>query len=509
MKNLIWLAVAAALVSVTGAVFTCVNGRFVSDLPSQSQPLGGSGGATTGPIFPPAWKTSVWYVDPGNSSGSASDDNNCTTSATPCLTWHEIHDHRWGCTSNQGEGCPRLQQNTTIHWLSNQVGNDNDPIYFSPMIENGAQVILQGDGNGTLIATGTLSSVTSKSRTGATGLNANITNTDGGAVTGCLGEYILNTTHSSKAWLQGTVYGSCGTGPWLISQPCQLLTVPLNPANTHPLEVDTWANSDAVSLYAPITVKIGRLHPFVEKYAGADAAAPFAPLTIYNLFNGGLEDFNVTAIATEIGGDMNIVESSSVRFINYQSIGGNLSVTGLFNSVTDNFYGGKMVDFNNGVLTPINDLRVYAGGMGPAVVVGGPSTILDGDFIFNGSGSAILFEAVIGEVFVPGNVTINADADITLNSIDYANHLYGPNTAIFNMRGQHRLKYSGSAVTAFQGGIVLELNGQTTACNGDNANLSTTCAIAITNTNLGTAQPTGFGGNASFPGGSAISNIGP
>src|SRR5579862_8508213 len=61
----------------------------------------------------------VWFVDPANSTGLASDNNSGLTATTPLLTWSQIV-QRWGSIT------PLLPQTTVIKFLSSQpVGVDN------------------------------------------------------------------------------------------------------------------------------------------------------------------------------------------------------------------------------------------------------------------------------------------------------------------------------------------------------------------------------------------------
>ena len=68
----------------------------------------GASGGTASPIIPASWTVPCVVYRSGNSSGTASDSNNCTTSATACLTWHQINDARWGCQGSPSV-CPRTE----------------------------------------------------------------------------------------------------------------------------------------------------------------------------------------------------------------------------------------------------------------------------------------------------------------------------------------------------------------------------------------------------------------
>src|ERR1700734_4146156 len=56
-------------------------------------------------VIPTSWTVQSWFIDPANSTETASDNNDCVTASTPCLTWAEIYYNRMGCAGQNN--CPR------------------------------------------------------------------------------------------------------------------------------------------------------------------------------------------------------------------------------------------------------------------------------------------------------------------------------------------------------------------------------------------------------------------
>lgn len=228
-------------------------------------PAVGGGGARP-PIIPQSWTIAAWNVDPANSTTCANDFNNCTQSTCgaagafqgPCVTFAEIA-ARWGTYS------PRIRQNTTITFQSSQSGN-SDPVYLTPFLENGAQMIVQGTlGAGQQIASGTLGVVTSKNR--ATNQNLVAASMPAGSVEGAL---VVNSTHPSRAWI--FVPGPADAGVWQFTQPLVALTLPVLLPVT---EVDTWATGDSVTVFQPVAVDIVYVAPVVSDNNGTFTNALF------------------------------------------------------------------------------------------------------------------------------------------------------------------------------------------------------------------------------------------
>src|SRR5271166_2401505 len=115
---------------------------------------------------PAALLQPIWFVDPSDVTGNASDNNTGTTALAPLLTFAEIV-KRWGTNE------PTLNQATTIIFLSDQP-DFSDPVDIAPISNQYNLTII---GTPTVLATGTIGVYNSRLTTGgyATGTLDNFT----------------------------------------------------------------------------------------------------------------------------------------------------------------------------------------------------------------------------------------------------------------------------------------------------------------------------------------------
>src|SRR5579883_2268722 len=267
------------------------------------------------PVIPSTWTVPAWFVDPANSSGTASDANSCTSSGAPCLTWHQINDIRWECQGNP-VACPRLRQNTTITWLSSQSGNA-DPVYIRWAIENGA--VTQITGTPTTVGTGTLANNTAKNKATPQLLQQSVA-----TVTLAAHEFIVNSTHASSAWTYKNVAGAV----WSLSQP---LTTPAVPMTLFPTENNSWANSDNVTVETFPTVDLVDVEPILADFNGSfNNVLTVSHVTVLDP-NGTASDgmhvgahvqFQESSIQREILGNGGILQDLQRGFVNCDMPGG-------------------------------------------------------------------------------------------------------------------------------------------------------------------------------------------
>ena len=208
-----------------------------------------SGGGSA-PLTPPSngsWAVTNWYIDPL----SGNDANDGLTSGTPFQTYAKLA-ATWGTVS------PILAQNTTIHFLSSQTSN-TDPVVFRPIIR-GALVTLKGE-NPFLIVGGSLNSVVSKNT--SAGANAQLTVQITGITLGLTGAIIENTTvgKTSRAWVQAS-----NSGVYTITQPVPLSTLGTPGSG----EVNTWANTDTVSVFNLVNVDLLDIRPTIDLNNGGN-----------------------------------------------------------------------------------------------------------------------------------------------------------------------------------------------------------------------------------------------
>jgi hypothetical protein len=465
------------------------------------------------PIIPSSWTVAAWDIDPANASTCASDTNNCTQSSCgsagahqgPCATFAEIA-ARWGTYS------PRLQQATTITYLSSQTAA-GDPVYLRPIIESGGSFTLQGTSAApALITTGTLGTTVAKVRTTSTQLNTTLN------ASSAANQLIVNSTHPSSAWAQA----STGSNTFAMTQPL-LLTTPASPT-----EVDTWASTDAFSALAPVAVDLVEVLPIVEQ----PVLPP--PVTITNITVTDFGSITNSADAVTINGAVTV---SSVGFTKRVLAGTGTAQQGVTFS---------NCDFRSGGAT-------YITGPGPQYQGTGntPSPVGTGGSISTSNQVASVF----GGVFQAGNnpgYTLNnvwMDFDVVLaaattsTGIDFYGCVegltgirwsgasaymlpttlgacstnaiaWGPTGFGISANGTTRWSYSGATATnTFVGGPpTLRTSTSTTACCSTNANPDVVvCGIVINVTNLDAAgcaaASNNFAGTAFFPGGSSFVSV--
>jgi hypothetical protein len=429
--------------------------------------------------LPLSWTVSTWFVDPANSTGAANDGNPCVASTAPCQTYQGIA-AKWGTYS------PRLRQDTTITFLSSH-SDDADPVYFSPLIEHGATVSIQGVlGPAQQVAAGTLSNVVPKNRAAGQLLAATL---PAGAAAGQL---VVNTTHAGRAW----VYQSAGGTNWLLSQPQAPVTVP---GTRNLVEVDSWANGDSIALYHLVAVNIAAAAPTL-----ADTTGLFNNLTFYQLA--------VLAPPNDVFAPLTISTSVNVFFFEtsiQRVLQMNPADTDLVPEIGN-------ADLANNVLAGLTEPAaqlLIAGGQirSPALFANLRGANLTGDAIL---GVPCNVEAgAYGSVFLGAGATLS----VTEATMFPANSVGQGTTAIWgtgalNVMGNARLEYFAGANQAqaiFLNTGGLQINGNSTACSVDTSSAGNwRCGIPITAGNLdGPVSAGGFGGNAVNPGGAAISNV--
>ncbi len=477
-------------ICITGAVLACACGA-------------GSGGGTAEqsssevtPPLPVSWTEGTWFVDPANVSRQASDGNACTTAALPCLTYA-------GVTKLWGTSSPRLRQNTTITFLSSQ-WNNGDPVSFTPYIENGATVTLQGAlGPAQQVAAGTLSVVAAKNRPAAQLLEVTL---PAGAQPGQL---VVDSTRGSRAW----VYKYASGNSWLLSQP--LVAADLK--TPFPPEDDGWQTGDSFALYQPVTVNLDEVAPVV---ADAATAAGSANLNVYQLTlldptvgNSYQDQYGQTLT---IGANTYFAETSLRKVVSTLAGSGAIS-TGFVNVDIDQILLGE---------TPGPAFTLWAGQdrYGFTDVNGG---LVDADFVMGPSlpnnGSACgLFGATIGTAFVDTYTLFIVYQNSQVGRAGENGVVWGGGSILIS--GSSTLQYPSQATATAtflqSGGLFLDAPGlgvdlgtvttRPTACAVEpTGSGGWTCGIAVTPANLDLAVSAGgFGGDAVSPGGGSITNRG-
>lgn len=421
----------------------------------------GATGSTASPIIPASWLVPAWFIDPANSSGNASDNNSCTSSGTPCLSYAEISVHRWGTIS------PRLQQSTTITWMSSESGSSPD--VFRPIPDQGSYVILMGSlGAAQQVASGTITLVAAKNRTTPQLLSVTLPVPIG---TYAAGQLVVNLTHQSRAWLYKIVSGNT----WLISQPLAPAVLPMA-YFTPPPEVDTWATIDSVVVYQPISVNLGEVNP--DLY---DSLSSFVNGVFVYQLNIQPSPFNTLGLPAFImGGEVDFVESSSNRAIGtvcpthsevstlvnvYDAVRGVTGVNAqnifVFGGVHGNLSAGPMEFDEDAILANGGNTSSASGPAvfgGPTYIESGPSAV--GTVGYTNIGTDGGFAGLTPSVWGPGRFR-------AFGTVNYA-------------------AGAGGAAATFIGPIVLQANGGTIGCVDKPSTGRGLCGVTINVTNLDT-----------------------
>lgn len=434
---------------------------------------------TRPPIIPASWTVPAWFIDPANSSGNASDNNTCTTSGAPCLTYAEIA-ARWGTYS------PRLRQVTTITYLSNQSGN-TDPVYFNPYLENGASAIIAG--TLTQVASVTLGTVTARNRATPQLLQADL------GASGATNQLLINSTHPSHAWSYKVVAGTV----FSISQPLQVYPaipggVPF-PTN----EVNTWANGDTVSLNTLTAVNIASIQPITTD-TGSSAGVW---LTNINVFDPGSGDpfftsGNVNMVDVVTNRELATIGTAETGIVT--SLLYNVDARGNFFKTSSGPTWGGLAGIFSGVSVAFNGFDVDC------------DTIINTNLAMSGNSNPATGITSLGTVYIEtaktlsipfGRVQITGSVNCVTSTV-----LWGPGSFQVVAPGHAVVSSAGGAtntsVFTMTGGIKLGTN--TTGCSHTGAAPDViNCGINLTGANLDAAAGVaGFGGNAFIPGGPSI-----
>jgi hypothetical protein len=201
--------------------------------------------ASAVPAIPPiAWSVIDWEIDPQNTTGCASDANDCISATCgsagdgPCLTWAQVVS-RLGSKSPSYDGA--VSSLFTVTFLSSQSAGV-DMIDFQPILQNGAQHVIQT--RPVQVASGTLSSVT---------LNTVGVNGSGmplkAALPGASAQFdlVINTTRANSRSLVLRIDTGIAT-----------LTQPTAAGGLIPASVTTWVSGDAVTVYSMPSLNVAR-----------------------------------------------------------------------------------------------------------------------------------------------------------------------------------------------------------------------------------------------------------
>jgi hypothetical protein len=397
---------------------------------------------------PSALSVPAWFIDPQNTTGCASDQNTGTQSTCtggtngPLKTWFGLANANWGCV-NVAQCCPRLLQTVTVTFLSSHT-DTSDPVYACAYLESLAapSLIIQGAlGAAQQVATGTTGTVTAKNRATPQPLATTFTLTapDGGtAPTLLAGEFVVNTTHPSAAWIN--TVGSPNT----MTQPLARFVLGTN----GPAEVDTWANTDAVTIYQPVNVNVVQV-------------------------SGGTVDLNTTSFNNGVVLlNVNVFDPNAAASFNFDPVyfTGHVGPTVAESQVSRTVALGNSPDISQ-VATFVNADIVGNIRGGPSYGQNGSLSIVGGQFRASGaivgvatidkdtiiSANVTMQDGTLGFVFVPTSKTllVNGRANTTSTAV-----IYGAGTLNVGLSGRLAYKAGASQAAAQLLVTTLKLNNQ-------------------------------------------------
>lgn len=433
--------------------------------PASTQTYGALGRTSTSPA---SWAVANWYIDPV----SGSDNNTCTTSGAPCQHYYEIV-ARWGTQS------PILKQATTINFLTD-ASTDGDPVILTPLIAKTGSISLIGTLQSVSWGSSTLGTVTAKSRSAGTQLQANL----GQAASGAVGLLLQNSTHASISWVDAAA-SNVGT----LTQPLVAAASPAPGMTLTPAEVDTTATSDTFAIKQPTKAHVVVFEPTAY---GGDGS--------FDGVFGFMQHIWVP--------DSQAVGASQAHF--------NHAVV-VTESRIDRVTVTHDIDLNNGALAGFSNCYLNGSGFFAGVLVNAgavntgaaflsffSSSIIDGDAylhsqtliegptnISNGAATGLHL------AWATGTVRVDVGAIALINNGSYSTRgLWGTYTV--NVKPNAFLGYQTSAATSFLATPTLQLNGGTTGWSVTSAQPSVwNGGITVNVTNLDAAAgASGFGGSA-------------
>ena len=401
----------------------------------------------------------AWFVDPQNSSGTASDENSGLTTLLPLVHKAEVY-RRWGYTWSA-----KLNSiSVVVTYLSPDVTGSTDPGLFAPELGNGA-TFLQTAALPAATFTGTLLAVTPKSVAGNQALAATFTTTTGALAVRML---LVNATRAnSEAW---AVRNAAGT--WTLTQP---LAAWVPGTSAVRAAVNTWANGDAISGYVPMTVATSVVAGVLSAYD-----ATFSPgHAVWHLLLAdlGTSSFGLTqmTVHNECFPGLIACDIERPALLDLEQGGVSGCVFGS-NGANINSQGGN--GYVQGGWIPSGDLRCQF--LNDPIVAG---TLHDS------------FIATANNVYVDLGQTLTVQGQENLTGTAA---IYGPGT--LNVKGY--LTTSGTAVATLPI-ATKHLNGVATGYSNATAAGVTTVhgGIALTSANIDAAAgAAGFGGLAYTPG---------
>lgn len=402
--------------------------------------------------------------------------------------------HRLGCQGGPSL-CPRLQQNTTLHFMSND--GTSDPVAWKPQLENNAWTAVTCAL--TQVCSGTLSVVTSPF-TRSTNTLTQVTLPCAAAAN----ELVLDSTNPSGFWTY-TVNGAA---------PAYFTTTPLSSAFSFTLGTSlatgtevTIANGDTVTVNTGTQVNLTEFSP---TNVGSISTA-ISSVSNCSLVGGTA--YRDAVLLNGSGQGINIVNVFSSKPVN---VARDWSRTFLY-WMNNDFAAGLIVNQSFSAILPTRMTVGVVGGTAGIQNAAGYGMItygtnFDGDIILGNEGNAtvttfLLNEGALGSVFIDNGITVAAGRNtlITSGQLPATTHVWGTGTLNAMGRVTYPTGAAGAVGSLGAGGVTLQLNGQTKSCIAQPGAASSfgTCNVTISAANLdadlgATSGCLAVGGGASF-----------
>ena len=497
-------------------IVPCAQGKLSGpECDRVKQHLYGSGGGVRPPIVNPYWLQSAWAIDPANTTGCASNSNNCSQTTCgsagsnqgPCLSWDEI-------VAREATTAPVQPQSTAYSILSSQPNADH-PIIFNPIL-----VPVPPDSNVHGATVSIVCSTSVAASTTITALTAKVTSTNtrflvtlGSAPTQV--ELIQDTTASNSiAWI-----GRSATSHAL-SQPAAPVT--LSTTGTNPgagAENNAWAMSDTVNLLSLPSVVFAQVVPTLAGMSGNGNVTIQHCLIDQTPPTPGQFSVQPGDDPFTVSPGVAVVESVLNRAIYVAPIAGPYNT--FASLLNDNFIGG--VNVNSSYVSPGQSLGttypplISSGVIGSqngvsgtgSVSINGAALINDVDLIVgSGTNNGVAYFGgynYIGELHIEQGTTVKMLGGATFDaqtSGSYGGPVWGIG-AIDAYLGTVLYSAATTAPTTFSLST-LRIQGGTTACCATIAAPSTlNCGVTLATANFdgGTCSSSSLSNRAFLPGG--------
>lgn len=369
--------------------------------------------------FPSSWTQSAWFIDPQNSSGTASDGNTGLTSSTALRTWGEV-------IARMGTISPALNQLTTFTFLSAQTAN-TDFIFFTPQLSNGSQAVITALG----AATNTGAAFSAGALGGGFGYSGAAPSAGGTPMTIAsvpvyvvAGTLLHNTTRNSYAFVDSVAGGTAKvTQPHTAASTTTTTTLPA------PAVDNDWAAGDNIQPLTLLSLNVKRWAP-----VGGDLTAGNQPCAGW-IIGASIADSSGTGSA-----EYPFVSTSAVQVLSLCNVNPRIAISNsegrtvgcqLISCYAASFvnqFGGAVPQIYGGVVK--SGINVYSG-----LLSFNNNAVIHGSTLLNNGPSTLIIQA--GGAFSDGSVTAILGCSIGATGIFWGSYsvTLDPGATYWNVTG--------------------------------------------------------------------------